>query len=615
MTQGAKLVQVPLSSYFTPAVCFFEGCPRLARRSAGRTAMSTDVLNASSPKQHWIDRAKQSPFDLVARASLAASACAGLSNSRRTGQPLGYVELHTDPPVAMHSPWDYADLAGCLSEALTLSRIMTGDATTECDEALLSILAASQKTGGLHDGLLTIPADPWTHTAPVTEMEWSQRGALMAWTTRWLAMEDRSARDKAQKLVHALWKTAVWEGDVCWFPSSYFPAKGWANRFPPDRMSDVLIGAQVIFAVARYANATGDVQSLELAGGLIKFLKERSGAFDKSGKITKKTGRYLHSSSGFILGVLYYGVQTENAEYIDWAAEAYHQARDLGSVFGFFPHGLEGVSATRGDVCMLADMIEIAILLGEYRDPAYFGEAERFGRNHLLESQLLNYRWVAEAVDVPFCQEIWCANHPTEGIVTEGICEKAIGAFSSWTKLNDGIDHTNPRLFLRSSASGTRALYDLWHYGVSRLDGAVRVNLHFSRDTRWATVTSHLPEVGRLDVMMKTRGVLSVRLPAGVTDPDILVNENVVREEVVRNGCIWLEALQPGDMVQITWELEKKTLLFSEGDLNLTSHWTGDTLMNLSPAGALYPLYQRASDMTPAMPLGATGPVKEIDTL
>ena len=115
--------------------------------------------------------------------------------------------------------------------------------------------------------------------------------------------------------------------------------------------------------------------------------------------------------------------------------------------------------------------------------------------------------------------------------------------------------------------------------------------------------------------MMKTRGVLSIRLPVGVTNPNILVNENVVREEVVRNGCAWLEALQPGDMVQITWDLEKKTLLFSEGELNLTSHWIGDTLMQLSPAGTLYPLYQRAPNMTPAIPLGATGPVKEIDTL
>ena len=577
--------------------------------------MSTDLLTSASPKQHWINRVKECPFDLVARAYLAASACVGLINSDRNGQPLGYIELHTDPPVAMHSPWDYADIAGTLSEALTFTRIMTGEPTSSEDDALLSLLAASQQKGGLHDGLLSIPADPWTHTSPVTEMEWSQRGALMAWTTRWLALEDRSARDRAQKLVHALWKTAVWEGDTCWFPNSYFPEKGWANRFPPAIMSDVLIGAQVVFAVARYANATGDVQSLELAGGLIKFLKERSGAFDKTSKITSKAGRYLHSNTSFILGVLYYGVQTENAEYIDWAAEAYHHARDLGSSFGFFPHGLEGVSSTRGDVCMLADMIEIALLLGEYRNPAYFAEAERFGRNHLLESQLTDYRWVTETVDAPFCQEIWCANHPADGIVTEGICDRAIGAFSSWSKANDGIDHTNPRLFLRSTASGTRALYDLWHYAVARLDGAVRVNLHFSRDTRWATVTSHLPELGRIEVMMKTRGVLSVRLPADVTNPEVLVNGISPRDEVVRGGYAWLEALQPGDVVQLSWELEERTLLFSEGDLNLTSHWAGDTLMRLTPAGKVSPIYSRPDNILPAMPLGATGPVKEVDSL
>ena len=577
--------------------------------------MSTDVKTYDSNLNHMIERVRASPFDLVARAALVASACIRLTNPERNGQPLGYVELHTDPPIALHSPWDYADLAGSLSEALTLSRVMTGEMTDSCDEAFLASLAACQRNGGLHDGLLSIPADPWTHTSPVTEMEWSQRGALLAWTTRWLALEDPAARDRAQKLVHALWKSAVWEGDVCWFPNSYFPEKGWADRLPPKQMSDVLIGAQAVFPLARYANATGDPQSLQLAGGLIRFLKERSGAFETDGKMTSRTGRYLHSSSGFILGVLYYGIQTENEGYIDWAAEAYHQLRDLGTSFGFFPHGLQGEARNRGDVCTLKDMIEIALLLGEYRNKAYFGEAERFGRNHLLESQLLDFSWVEKETDTPFCQEMWCANHPAEGIATEKICERAIGAFASWTKPNDAIDHTNPRLFLRSSAAGMRALYDLWRYSVTRLDGAVVVNLHFSRDTRWATVTSFLPEIGRLEVMMKARGVLSVRMPADVTDPDVRVNGNLPRAEVMRNGYAWLEGLQPGDVVQFNWELEEKVVIFEEGALSLTGHWKGDTLMRLTPHGSLCPLYKRSASMTPALPLGASGPVKEIDSL
>ena len=104
-------------------------------------------------------------------------------------------------------------------------------------------------------------------------------------------------------------------------------------------------------------------------------------------------------------------------------------------------------------------------------------------------------------------------------------------------------------------------------------------------------------------------------MPADVTDPDVRVNGNLPRAEVMRNGYAWLEGLQPGDVVQFNWDLEERVMLFDEGALNLTGHWKGDTLMRLTPEGSLCPLYQRSKSMTPALPLSASGPVKEVDSL
>jgi hypothetical protein len=39
-------------------------------------------------------------------------------------------------------------------------------------------------------------------------------------------------------------------------------------------------------------------------------------------------------------------------------------------------------------------MIELAIDLALHVDPRYWNDAERFGRNHLLEAQLLRIDWV-----------------------------------------------------------------------------------------------------------------------------------------------------------------------------------------------------------------------------
>src|SRR2546421_7116441 len=100
----------------------------------------------------------------------------------------------------------------------------------------------------------------------------------------------------------------------------------------------------------------------------------------------------------------------------------------------------------------------------------------------------------------------------------------------------------------RATGSGVRALYALWHYAVTRPEGAVMVNLHFSRDTRWATVRSLAPMIGGIEVMMKTRGVLAVRVPPDVTNPIVVVNRLRQRHEIIRQGYAWLEALQGGDI-------------------------------------------------------------------
>jgi hypothetical protein len=574
--------------------------------------MSTDVFDSPLAVTDPTTKIRACPFDLVTRAELAIQACTQLVNRKRGGQPYSYAELHTDPPIALHSPWDYADVAGRLLDALTLARVMTGKPPTECDASFARILAACQRD----DGLISLPPDPWTHTAPVTEMEWSQRGALMGWTTRMLAMDDTDARERAERLVRGLSRRAVWEGEICWFPASYLPESGWVNRLPPiSRMTDVLIGAQVVFPLARFAAATGNEESLKLANGLIRFLLERSEAFDNDGGITENAGRQFQSATGFILGVLKFGIVADRSDYVDWALAAYKRAREWGTEFGFFPHGLRGKERWQGDACALQDMIEIGLLLGLHREPSCLADAERFGRNHLLETQILDFDWVRKPIDVEFCQDLWCAHHPPEGFTTDDVCGRAVGGFSGWHTLNDAIDPANPRLMQRCTGAGTRAVYDLWRYSVTRPEGAVMVNLHFSRDTRWATVTSYLPQEGRVEVLMKTRGCLAVRVPVGVKDPEVTVNHTRARQETVRNGYAWLEALQSGDLVTVTWPLQERVMLYDIDGKSYTGHWRGDTLLRMTPPGQLSPLYWRPLEIPPARPRAFAAHAKEVDSI
>src|SRR5579872_3618227 len=575
--------------------------------------MSTDTIRSGAAQTDPAITVQEYPFDLVARAEMAIRACTNLVNPERAGQPYSFAELHTDPPIAMHSPWDYSDVSGTLLDALTLARIMTGIHADDCDAAFSRILAKCQR----EDGLLTLPSDPWTHTTPIVEMEWSQRGALMAWTTRMVAVDDADAQQRALRLVHGLHKRAVWEGDTCWFPSSYLPNSGWASRVPHSGpIGELLIGAQVVFPLARFGSITGSEEALKLANGLIRYIKERSGAFADDGSMTSATASYLHSTTCFILGVLKYGIVADRPDYVDWSLAAYRSACEWGTDFGFFPHGMRGPERWQGDVCALQDMIEIALLLGLHREPACFADAERYGRNQLLETQLLNFDWVNQNLDVNFCTDIWCSNHPQEAFTTHDVCGRALGGFAGWHTHNDGIDASNPRLMQRCTGAGTRAIYDLWRYSVTRPEGAVMVHLHFSRDTRWATVTSHIPQEGRLEVMMKSRGVLAVRVPPGVTNPEVTVNYSHPRQETVRNGYAWIEALQQGDLVNITWPLNDRAMVYNMGGVQFSGRWRGDTMLTVTPKGQIAPLYRRDPlAMPPVQPHILPHHTREVDSI
>ena len=83
--------------------------------------MSTDFLHSNAAALDPASQIQAFPFDLVARAELAIRACTFLVNPARDGQPYSFAELHTDPPIAMHSPWDYSDVSGTLLDALTLA--------------------------------------------------------------------------------------------------------------------------------------------------------------------------------------------------------------------------------------------------------------------------------------------------------------------------------------------------------------------------------------------------------------------------------------------------------------------------------------------------------------
>jgi hypothetical protein len=549
-------------------------------------------------------------LDLPARAALAVNALTSLSDDSLNGEIYFYIRLYEDPPTAYHAPWDYGDGTGRHMDALVLAHLMTGS-----EEAL----AAAHRFGNLllswqgEKGLFWWPEEPWTVPGPastglwrfvrdpkprgrVADVTWSARGALMGLTSLFMLSGDDRYRQGAQALVDGLDGLALRSGDYRYFPEMVFSGPGWRHTDEPraDGTSE-LLNVPTILPLLRYHKATGDAKALQLAGGLLRFILHRAEGYELDGRFHKTQGywNHFHSKASVITSAILYGLASGQPEYVAWGRQAYEAAKRWGTDFGWFPEDIS--LPTCSETCCITDMIEIAILLGLHVDPAYLGDAERYGRNHLVEAQFLDAGWMPRLNRKPAETDPVKA-HPRR-IDSRDIVNRAMGSFSGFSGPNDlfgEVSDIRSKIMQCCTGAGTRGLYDLWHYAVDDDGQRARVNMAFSRPAPWGDVVSHAPYSGRLDVRMKAARDLGFRLPEGVAPAEATVLRNGQPAPLAcRSGYLWVDGLQGGDSVSLRYPLPVGSRQYTLGTETFTAEFKGNTVIRMSPEGAYGPIYQR----------------------
>ncbi len=272
----------------------------------------------------------------------------------------------------------------------------------------------------------------------------------------------------------------------------------------------------------------------------------------------------------------------------------------------------------------MTDMLELALLLGQYVDPAYYADAERFGRNHLFEGQFLKLDALQQAIDRLPTRD---RPAPYEGrySTSEGVVASQVGAFASRSTLNDAF-HTDVLAMMQCcNAAGTRGLYELWRYAIDSqpsTEGALpqqRINLRFSVATPALQVISHEPTTGQLDITATTPCQVAVRLPAGedhafVFSPNSDATTWQTQAIPAQQGYVHF-VLAGGDTAQVHYALHEHSAHYTVGtpERNTTcvGHWRGETLLRVEPAGEFLPLYNRAVDLPPVQPSIVAGKLIE----
>lgn len=558
------------------------------------------------------------PYDLRALAGLAAHGLTGLVDPDRQGLPYFLGEWRTRPPHATHNLWDYGDGSGRLMDALTLcTTLREPDETTAHTRDLIEAWVLRQLG---HKGLSWVPVEPWVEPwgasallsdpntiESVSEISWSQRGTLMGLSSRYLQTGDETYLTHAKKLVDGLLDIAMRHPDGLYFPEGYYRKSGWG--FEEHNLHPIMVeyNAAALPPIVRLLEISGYEPAYELALGLAEFALRHTEGYGPDGELLVPPGdigTHFHTRSNFVLGVLKFGLVAKRPGLVSWAQSSYDQLCRHGTDFGWFP---EGMGMRHGELCCTTDMIELALVLARHVDPRYFADAERYGRNHLLESQWRSVDDLLRAARA--LPPLQTAEPLPEWTTSSDVARRQYGAFSARPAMNDGFHLDATAMMQCCNGAGARALYDLWRYASdTKVTGAQRhtsVDLRFSVETPAVRVVSHEPTQGILEVTALLGGNVAVRLPEGT--PRATLSRPGHYEEVLTadHGYVSFTA-RPVERVALRYDQMDRTAHYSVGSAGredeLDGHWRGETLLSVDPAGSYYPFYSRPDGLLPVTP-------------
>lgn len=549
-------------------------------------------------------------LSLEDRASKVMNSIIGMADEDKSFIPFFNANLVSKPAHMTHGSWDYGSSHGRLVSALTLARHMTGESWgEEIEEHYKKNLMSFFKEDGMN------------YRVPDNREEISvanlidQRGVLLGLTTWYMATKDGVVKKAADKHCAALKRIAVKEKDVWYYPDADYTEKGWPSknmikfRIAPDPAS---FCGRLISPLLKYHELTGNQDALELCEFFSAMIMNRSGVFNKDGSFNSalayRSGHF-HTRAGTLDGLARLGLYTGDASLLNFVKKSFDWALTKCTTFGWTPGDLQE-QAYEHETCSLVDLISTGIALAAGGYTEYWSVVERFIRNHLTETQLLDTSWVEESdhknMDEPGYKTYY------------KVAERTRGAFSGYSAPNDfscdvnqGRGHTSD-LQMCCIGSGTRGLFLGWSNIITQHQATIRVNLLLNRSSKWLDVLSYLPHEGRLDLNIhQDIENLEVRIPDWAGYNKVLVERNIDGEQMKQNGVdasTWVKKcyfrigkVRKGEEICITFPMSRYQTTEKAMDQTFEVEWCGDDVVHISPEGKHKPLYnhRRQYNKTP----------------
>ena len=564
-------------------------------------------------------------FDIAERAELGINVLTRATNPNADHELFFKVDFLRNP-VAMVNDWnDWCQ--GKFMEALPLLRSMTGSRhNADVDRVWQEVVLKSIGPDGLYYIPLGLEGRPWGKTSAYPQLmgtvamaDGSFKGfndpAVDQFSHPWLCGRMISVinvyylRDKNpiwieinRRMIDRLLELAIHKSDdrgsYCYFPNMvYMPRAKYDPSSPQAAMPKGIWGGEIngrlIQGAAHYYQLTGYEPARELAEKITRFMRFHCDYFAEDGRFSGQWGHF-HAHTIYMIGMLDIASAVGDRELMEFVRRSYEWAKSPEafscSLIGYFPeHTKAGCHTSWCEGCSIGDMIAIALKLSEYGAGDFYGDVERWTRNHFAESQLTRCDWIVRQAEKQPGKAV--GPHQTANQVPE----RNIGAFAGWSSANDwwiagsGIMHC-------CTGNGTRTLYYIWRHILDYTEGRLRVNMLLNRASEWADVHSYVPYEGRVDIKVKkTCQDVLVHAPEWIESGDqiVVTVDDKPRSFTWEGRYIDLGEVKNAQTIAVTFPITERTVKESIGGKDYTLILKGNTVVFIDPAGKRRPLYQR----------------------
>ena len=553
-------------------------------------------------------------LDLADRARL------GLNVLTQTLDPAADYELYfgvifgTNPPVMSHDFSDLCDIK--FLESMPLMRIISGSDLGQ--DAEKGRIAARLRMVG-EDGRVWEPTKgrPWAEIGveAMTRRSHSSLGDQLftpIMTARFLGMvslhhlltQDAFWCGVGERVVDALNGIVIRRDDYAYTPLwLYGPDTTTECDTPLPTGQDsskegwIIQGLTQFYRTARYEPA------IDLAGRLARYCRHHGEYFGPEGEFIS-THTHTHSHTLVLLAIADYAITVGDKELLEFSRKGYEYGRTLGNpLIGYFPEWYDRPTSTC-ETCEVADMIALGVKLSLAGAGDYWDDVDRYLRNHFAEAQLTDPQWIYRYTENLKPAPV----HPWS--TADRVPERNVGAFAGWASANEWwaghvttsedarfVNWTPRTMGIMHCCTGnaTRAIYYAWESILHYSEGELRVNLLLNRASQWADVHSYIPYEGRVDVQLKQKCDLSVRIPQWSSPEQVSCTvQGKSRPVTFDDRYAQVGPVTAGETATLRFPIWEQACTTKVAANTYRVIRRGNEVVEIDPAGKVGPLYQRS---------------------